>query len=61
MRKIILDTDFLIDIISWKIDLISELTRIVNYPFKIRILDKTLGELQGKNIQKLTLEYLKNI
>lgn len=46
MIKIILDTNFIIEIIKNKIDLMKELDRITESGYEILILDKTLDELK---------------
>ena len=53
MKKIILDTDFLIDCIKFKIDFISEISRISDFNYKLCIIDKTLDELRNKANYKL--------
>lgn len=69
MGSIILDTNFIIEILKNKIDLESELLRICNFPFKIFVLDKTKEELENiikkqkgkdKEFAKLALKYIKN-
>ncbi len=47
MKKIILDTDFLIHCAKFKIDYTAELTRILDFKFEAVIIDKTLDELDG--------------
>lgn len=47
MKKIILDTDFLVHCASHKVDYVEELKRILDFPFKIYIIDKTLDELDN--------------
>jgi rRNA-processing protein FCF1 len=47
MKKVILDTDFLIHCASFKIDYVEEINRILNFPYKICIIDKTLDELDN--------------
>lgn len=56
MRKILLDTNFLLIPLQFKVDIFSEFERICNFNYKIYILDKTLEELnkiietqKGKN------------
>lgn len=46
MKDIILDTNFLISAIKFKIDIKGELTRICPFMFRICILDKILLELK---------------
>lgn len=47
MKKIILDTDFLIHCAKFKIDYTAELTRILDFKFEPIIIDKTIDELDG--------------
>lgn len=47
MKKVILDTDFLIHCAKFKIDYTAELTRIIDFNFKPVIIDKTIDELDG--------------
>lgn len=47
MKKIILDTDFLIHCAKLMIDYTAELTRILDFKFEPVIIDKTLDELNG--------------
>jgi len=54
MMKIILDTNFLLA----KIDIFSELQRIVDEPYELHILDKTLDELEDKKGEKLAKELI---
>lgn len=70
MKPIILDTNFIIEVLKNKIDLKGELSRICNFPFKILVLDKIKDELEniikkqgGKNkeLAKLALSYIKNL
>ncbi|MEM4263708.1 MAG: nucleotide-binding protein [Candidatus Woesearchaeota archaeon] len=47
MKKVILDTDFLIHCAKFKIDYTAELARILNFNFEPVIIDKTLDELDS--------------
>ncbi|MFH1642579.1 MAG: PIN domain-containing protein [Nanoarchaeota archaeon] len=56
MKKIILDTNFLLIPFQFKIDIFSEIERICDFQYSIFILDKTINELvkiineqKGKN------------
>ena len=46
MKKIILDTNFLLIPGLFKIDIFSEIKKIANFPYKIYIIDGTVGELR---------------
>ena len=58
MHKVILDTDFLIHSVENKVDFFSELKKILNFEYKLYILDKTLDELKNKKNEKLILKML---
>ncbi len=69
MKRIILDTNFLLAISQFRIDIFSELERVCNFPYDIYILDKTVGELdkilltpgvKGKDAAKLALSIAKS-
>lgn len=45
MKKIILDTDFLIHCAKSRVDYVEELKRICDFNYELRIIDKTLDEL----------------
>tara|TARA_Y100000310_G_scaffold345727_1_gene468909 strand:+ start:16581 stop:16964 length:384 start_codon:yes stop_codon:yes gene_type:complete len=51
MKKIILDTNFLLIPSQFKVDIFEEIKRIMTSPYKLYIIDKTLDELE--NIIKL--------
>ena len=61
MQRIILDTDFLINLLKNRIRLQEELQRILDDNFEVYILDKTLEELKGKPNEKIALEYAKKL
>ena len=50
MKKIILDTNFLLIPAQFRVDIFSEIKRIADFPYQLCILDKTIDEL--KTIQK---------
>lgn len=45
MKKIFLDTNFLMAILQLKIDIFSEIERIISQEYQIFVLDKTVDEL----------------
>ena len=47
MKKIILDTNFLLVPIQFKVDIFSEFDRICNFNYKLFIFDKSIGELKN--------------
>ena len=55
MKKIILDTNFLIYCIQFKIDIVSEIDRVCFFPYKLAIIDKTLNELEKVKPKELNL------
>ena len=59
MEKIILDTDFLITAIKYKIDLFSELNRLCDFKKEVFIVDKTVEELKNKPQEKLIREIIR--
>jgi len=72
MEKILLDTNFLLAIYQFRVDIFTQIDRILTSPYKIFILDKTLEELKkiieqqkGKNKEAaqiaLKLIAIKNI
>ena len=58
--RIILDTDFIINTIKYKIDIDEALRKAINSNFQIYIIDKTLDELKKINNQdsKLALKLI---
>ena len=46
MKIIILDTNFLIYCANFKVDLFSEIERICHFPYKLKVLDATIKELE---------------
>ena len=61
MERIILDTCFILTALKQKIDIKSELERILNKSFRLYIIDKTLDELKGKKDEKLAKAIIKKI
>lgn len=68
MKKVIIDTNFLLIPFQFNIDVISEIENVMMEPYNIFVLDKTIDELKriaeeqkGKNSNnaKLALEYIK--
>jgi len=45
MKKIILDTNFLLIPYQFKVDIFSEIERICDFKYELRIIDKTVDEL----------------
>ncbi|MDP1694616.1 MAG: hypothetical protein Q8L34_03685 [Candidatus Woesearchaeota archaeon] len=62
MHRILLDTDFLLQCIRWKIDVFTELERLFpTSKIKICVFDRTLEELQGKKDSPLALAFTKRM
>lgn len=68
MRRILLDTNFLMACGQFKVDIFSEIDRICNFNYKIYILDKTTHELKDivekqkgkqKDAARIALQLLK--
>jgi len=47
MKKILLDTNFLMISFQFGVDIFSEIERICNFNYKLFVLDKTIGELKN--------------
>lgn len=69
MKTIYLDTNFLLIPAQFKVDIYSELERIIDFPHKVTILDKSLDEIRkiireqkGKNkdAAKLALQLIEH-
>ena len=61
MKNIVLDTCFILTALKFRIDIKSELKRILEEKFKIFYIDKTLNELKNKPLEKLSLDILSNL
>ncbi|MBI1972588.1 hypothetical protein HYS50_01125 [Candidatus Woesearchaeota archaeon] len=62
MHKILLDTDFLLQCIRWKVDLFGELERLfLDSNIRICVFDRTLQELAGKKDSQLALAFTKKM
>ena len=46
MKKVILDTNFLLIPVQFKVDIFSEIDRICLFAYKLYIVDKTINELE---------------
>ena len=47
MKKIILDTNFLLIPLQFRVDIFSELGRICNFNYRLSVFDSTIGELRN--------------
>ncbi len=61
MLRVILDTDFLLNCLRWKIDIAKELKRVLDEPFEICILSNILDELKNKKDAKLAQAYISKL
>lgn len=52
MKKIILDSNFLIDCLKFKVDFLEEMEKLVEEPFEILILKNVLKELENMSKKK---------
>lgn len=68
MKKILLDTNFLLMPMQFKVDIFSEIDRICHFNYSIFVLDRTIDELKkimaeqrgkDKNAAKIGLQILK--
>ncbi len=55
MRKIVLDTNFLINCAKFKIDFFSEIERICTFTYKLSVTEATLNELDRLKPKQLKL------
>ncbi len=66
MKTVILDTNFLVDCLAWKVDFFSELGRILPFAYRLVAVDKTLDELdtvitEGKQDVKIGARLAKQL
>ena len=59
MYTIVLDTNIILYALKYRIDLFQEINRICNFKYEIKIIDKTLKELENKPNGKLALRFIK--
>ena len=52
MKTILIDTNFLVEIIKNRINLFSELERVCDFNFEVKVLNKTLLELEKINLKE---------
>lgn len=60
MLRILLDTDFLLNSLRFRIDIISGLAKVFEHDFSVSVLDKTLDEITRHDQSRLALEIIKN-
>ena len=63
MYKIILDTNFILSSLQFKIDFFEEIKRISKFTYTLHILQGTIKELENKKLGKLAINIIekKNI
>ncbi len=61
MKRIVLDTDFILEALKNRIDVKVELARIMDYNYEICVLDRTLDELKGKKGEKLARTFIEGL
>ena len=66
MKTIIIDTNFLVDCLAWKVDFFREITRILPTQYALKVVDTTLHELdhvimEGKTASKLGAKLAKQL
>ncbi|MEK6835172.1 MAG: hypothetical protein AABX61_02825 [Nanoarchaeota archaeon] len=59
MHTIVLDTNIILDSLKFKVDLFEEIRRICDFNYEVKILDKTLKELENKPNGKLALAFIR--
>jgi rRNA-processing protein FCF1 len=66
MKTVILDTNFLVDCLQWRVDFFTELRRICDFQYKIAVVDKTVDELEtimreGRQVEKTAARLAKQL
>ena len=62
MHRVLIDTDFLLQCVRWRIDLFTEIERLfADSKVELCIFDQTLRELQGKKDSILALAFTKRM
>ena len=61
MKRIVLDTDFILEALKNRIDVKVELARIMDYNYEICVLDRTIDELKGKKGEKLARTFIESL
>ena len=59
MYKIILDTNFILSSLQFKIDFFEEIKRISKFPYTLHILQGTIKELENKKLGNLAINIIK--
>lgn len=59
--KVILDTDFILTSLKYRVDILEQLRKALNINYKVYILDQTINELKGKSLEKLALKFVQEL
>src|SRR3989338_7313752 len=60
MYTIVLDTNFLITALKFRIDIFDDIEKICDFDYEVAVLDKSLDELNGKPNEKLIRALIKD-
>lgn len=58
MVLVVLDTDFLLDALRWKVNIPEGIQEVVEGKVELAVLEKTLDEIKGKKDEQLARAYL---
>ena len=58
---VILDTDFILASLEFRVDIFSELNRLLETNYEVCVVDKTIEELKGKKNEKLAASLLEKV
>jgi hypothetical protein len=66
MKTVILDTNFLVDCLQWRVDFFTELRRVCDFQYKIAVVDKAVDELEtiireGRQVEKTAARLAKQL
>ncbi len=61
MKVVLLDTSFLLMAVKYRIDIQEGLRKLLDERFSLAIVDKTLKELEGKKLGRVTQEILERM
>lgn len=59
--KVILDTDFIINCLKNKVDILEQLRTLLDIKYEVYIIDKTIKELKNKPQENLAKQFIKKI
>lgn len=58
MKTVLLDTDFLLDALRWRVDVVEQICQLLDEKITFCVFDSTFRELKGKSGEKLVATYL---